>query len=253
MGFFTNYSRNAYPMDGKEIEILKAVMSKVEDGLPFPVKPSEAVDGMRLMWAPEMILSDDSTFGMWTYMHVDSVFIRPEENVSTAWRIEWNAKRLSDGDKMKIEAMKRKPVHAEAMFPYVGEGVDHRSLDMLLSLLEADGHMASTILHEMWHRQQFLSNPVKYFASCLLTNIVVYDWACTQKWSIEHDVRMKVDNDGLHSRLRGLYVPFYNYVYKLNHMNKPGTTEEERKANEKETAAIEKTTPFVVEFLNLAR
>jgi hypothetical protein len=74
---------------------------------------------------------------------------------------------------------------------------------------------------------------VKYILSAMLTNLVNYEWACGQSWSIEHDVRVKVDNDVLKGRLRAIYQKFYEYLYNLNRFLRPdgdaGDKEEAKK------------------------
>ena len=239
MSFFTDYSRNAYRLSDREVEILSYVASLVEKGLPFPQKPSELVWKLEMKWAPEMIFSEDCTFGMWTYVHRNSVFIRPEDNRFTARRIEKKAKKLSLEEEAKVYTMLSAPAYSEVMFKHLRD-VDHALLSFAVNLLENDGHTACVVMHEMWHRQQFVSHPVKYILSAILTNLVSYEWACGQSWSIEHDVRVKVDNDVLKGRLRAIYQKFYEYIYNLNRFLRPGGDARDKEEAKKTVMELEK-------------
>lgn len=238
MGFFTNYARNAFRMSDDELKILKFIVSHVEEDLPFSEKPSILIEKLKICWAPEMIFKEDATYGMWTYTKPNSVFVRPEENEPMAYRIEWNSAMLSAKEKDILETMKRKKCYSEVMFKDI-PNVEHQLLTLAIHLLENDGHATTTILHEMWHRQQFMSNPLKYLASCLVTNLVNYEWACTQSWSIENDVRVKVDNDALKSKLKNLYTPFYGFIRQLNLYYRT-ESDDERKAMADELKEIAK-------------
>lgn len=215
MGFLTDFLRNSFRMSDRELDILSFIVSRVEDGLPFPVKPTRLINELDMCWAPEMVFSEDYTYGMWTYMHPRSVFIRPEGNEDMARRIRQHARSLSHRDIGLLAEMERTPCHTAMLFRNI-PGVDHALLSFAVNMLEAEGHTTCTILHELWHRQQFVSRPLWYFVSCLATNLVNYEWACTQPWSIECDVREKVDNDWLRASLKGIYTPFYDYIYELN-------------------------------------
>ena len=80
----------------------------------------------------------------------------------------------------------------------------------------------------MWHRRQFMAGPLKYILSALATNLVNYEWACTRPWSIEYDVRAKVDNDLLKEKLRKIYGKFYEYLFSLNRALQPGIPDEDK-------------------------
>lgn len=219
MGFFTDYSKNSFQICDRELAILKTLVSMAEDNLPFPQKASGVLDDVSICWAPEMIFTEDSTHGMWTYFHLNSIYIRPEENEPMAIRIAWNVENPSEKNKNIISSMKKKQCWSEIMLKELNE-FNHEFLTYALYLLESEGHTITTVLHELWHRQQFISNPMKYFVSCIATNLVNYEWACKQPWSIEYDVRKRVDNDIIKHKLKEIYHKFYRYVYLLNQSKK---------------------------------
>lgn len=221
MSLFTNYSKNSFKASNHEHAMLKTLVSMVEDSLPFPQKASDVLDDVSIYWAPEMIFSEDCTFGMWTYTHFNLIYVRPEDNEPMAFRIAQNIANPSETDEKIIALMKKKPCWSKIVLNELDE-FNHEFLTYALYLLEADGHVITTVLHELWHRQQFLTNPLKYFASCLVTNLVNYEWACKQPWSIEHDVREMVDNDIVKDKLKEIYSKFYRYVYLLNQSKKRG-------------------------------
>lgn len=227
MGFFTNYAKYAYKFNAKELEILKAVVSLVEDGLPFPEKPSRLLDKINVCWAPMMIFEGDSTFGMWTYTHFNSIFLCPEETHYTYNRIMQQHFNLQENEKTEMNFLEKKASWADVFLKNDDE-LDKEKIGFLMYMIEGDGHMTSCSLHELWHRQQCISNPVFYFISCLFSNLFDYEKVCTMPWSIEYDVRQKVDTQSLHKKVDDIYHKLYKYLTELNRSKDPKISEEEK-------------------------
>jgi len=251
MGFFTDLKKYSYSLSDKELMILKHVVSLVEDGLPFDKRPSTQLDrfnGIDVKWAPMMIFEDDSTFGMWTYLNHDTVFIRPEETPYTANRIDDS--KLTKIEKSRVNSMKIRFTVMDAQFKNIKTLNKELTLFMIY-LLESDGHTVSTVLHELWHRHQFMHNPLHYFLSCIMSNLMDYEKSCEKSWSIEYDVRKKVDNYELKTKLRNLYIPFYEYLTILNRSQAPGISDEEKKELDEKLDEFDDTTKQLIKIIKL--
>lgn len=228
--------------------MIKYLISLVEDGLPFPEKPSKMIDKIDLKWAPNMIFEGDSVFGCWMYTSFNSIFLCPEESKNTYYRIKYHAYKMTAEENAKMDYMSNKRAWTD-VFLKDDKILDKEEVGFLLHALESEGHLISCTLHELWHRQQFIDSPLKYFISCLATNLIDYDNACSSAWSIEYDVRQKVDTEELHQKLQKLYVPFYEYLILLNKTQIPDLPENVKEETLKKMEEFDDITKKLVEMV----
>ncbi len=211
-----SYAKNAKDFSSEEIEVLSIIMSFVDFDLPFKTRPSNSLNDYQLQWSPEMILEENDTYGCWSFMSPKKIFARPEECQETS-RVFPELSSLI-GKRIRSTDVLLKY--------YTGEKKDR--IAFAFYCLENSGHLVSTLLHEMWHHEQFSNNPIKYILSCIWTNIYGYERSLAKEWSIEHDVRKKVDNEKLKERLKELESESRNFVSCLNLYYKPGELDSEK-------------------------
>lgn len=177
-----------------------------------------------LEWSPAMILENDDTYGCWNWTNPHKVFLRPEECSQTAMAFPETAEMI--GNKIRS---------ADVMLKWYN-GKNKERISFALFAIENSGHLISSCLHELWHKEQFNKNKFYYILSCIATNIFGYDRSLTKKWSIEWDVRDKVDNEKLKERLFAIEKECRLAISCLNFMDKPRNIR--RRKNRSQTTTI---------------
>ena len=212
-----NYKKNSKEFTPKEKEIISIIMSMVDYDLPFQKRPSENIEKYNLRWCPAMIEENDDTYGCWSFTDPERVYVRPEESQQTIQKFPELKNKIGN----KIRSI-------DVILKYFPDGDKKEEIAFAMYAIENSGHLIRTCLHEMWHKEQFRKSKLGYILSCIATNLFGYERSLSKKWSIEYDVREKVDNEKLRERLYSIETGCRSAISYLNFLYKPGVSDEEK-------------------------
>ena len=246
MSFFTDYKKYSYEFSQQQKLILKNVVSLVQDSLPFSKKPSKLLDELKICWAPMMYLEDEHVYGMWSFLSKSQIYIRPAQSKWSSGKLLYNKGiTLKRSYREKLQTIALRPVWTDVYLKN-DKSLDKYMVELLLYLLQGSGHTTTTALHQLWHRQQYITRPIWYLVSCLATNLIDYDRACQCQWSIQHDVRQKVDNYQLKKKMADLYIPVYQHLYLIDKSQREDLQPQERVQVEEQLKSVDQTTAKLI-------
>ena len=163
------------------------------------------------VWSPKMALNEDGVFGAWMFTFPNTVFIRPSDENSEFIEYCKNAKSLSKNEQEIANSVIHRHVNEYQLFK--GLNLDMDLLRFIFYMIENQGTLLSTVFHELYHKWQFNSAKLLYIVNSIVFTFIGYDLSTKSKWSIEGDVRIKVDNDALHGVIDEFSKIFYQYIY----------------------------------------
>lgn len=169
-------------------------------------------------WAPEMTIGDDGVFGSWSISMPNTVLIRANEYSGSFYEmISSDAyKNINEKKKEIIECHKK----TYNRFKEYENKLNRQSefneelLTFIFYLCENQGMILSTIFHELYHKFQFNKLKFLFILNQAFFSLLGYDFSSECKYSIEGDVRIKIDNVILYNKISLLYSILSGYYRK---------------------------------------
>ena len=87
-------------------------------------------------------------------------------------------------------------------------------LSFIFYLCENQGMILATTMHELYHKYQFNTLKFLFILNQVLFTLIGYEFSTTCRYSIEGDVRIKVDNQFLYDKISLLYTILMGYSRK---------------------------------------
>ena len=212
-----SYKKNSYPFSKEEKEILLKLLNFFKFEIPNgngSFLSMLDLEKIEFMWCPKMALDDSGIFGSWILTFPNTVFVRPSET-SKAFIEKCSEMKLSKSEQEKYENFKKMSERIN-LIQFKSLNLNQDMLKFVLYLCESDGVMLSTLFHELYHKWQYNVSKPLYIINFFLFLFTGYEFSTKNRFSIEGDVRIYIDNEGLHQKLAKFYSTFYSYIFILN-------------------------------------
>ena len=157
------------------------------------------IDSMKFKWSTKMAFTDCGVFGMWSWLDKNSVYIMPNRSSDSLAEFikSGDFKPKSKEEKMNAEASLDWNENSKKLKKFKSLDIDEDIVNLVEFLCENNGTVLATLFHELYHKFQYVSNPVLYVINSGFFRLLGYALSTKIDFSIEGDVRKYVDNEVL--------------------------------------------------------
>ena len=216
--FFT-CKKDAYKFSDKEKALLLMILEFFKYEIPNGNGSYLAMlelDKIDFYWSPYMSIEDNGIFGSWLLSSPNCIYVKPNQYDTRVKDILMKKKSLSAKEKEWLKIYEEGAISHLPIFKDLE--LDQDLLKFVIYLVEADGLILSTVFHELYHKWQCSTSKFLYIVNLVVFMLLGYEFSTKNKYSIEGDVRIYVDNETLHKTIGKFYSIFYSWLYLSNRM-----------------------------------
>ena len=205
-------NKGAYALNDFERRFLKFLFNFYKDkDERFSYLNSFDFDKITFKYAPNLIIKDQGVFGCWNITFNNTIFLRPSvfdkrfaDYIANNYDKDSKVYKLFIGYEICIKSPKVLDVEKFSQLEnLVGIFAAFSKDEDLEKSYNASSCTFQTILHELYHKYQFLRNPISYIFKFFIGLFMGYDNSF-----LEQEVREKIDNKEVFKDLKDYMICF---------------------------------------------